>query len=128
MTDWCARKKKEFAGLSGVYLGVAGCYNPNEHKICLGKEIIINIWMRYEEAEATRFLINILCHEEDHRVIHEVTMSKKAALAFDYLFHYPFDFKTNREYFKVAGDFNLLTEDLSSYGKIIYDLYHVKSF
>lgn len=105
-------------GWTGVYLGVAGCYRPDDGTICLGKEIMITAWMYHEEDEAIRFLTDVLCHEEDHRIIHEVTGSAPCALHFDLLFGYPFDYKANREYFKL-GDIPLFETELTSFGKMI---------
>lgn len=70
---------------------------------------------------------DIVCHEEDHKAIHEVTKSAKLALTFDTLFNYPFDFEANRDYFR-HGAFSIWgkTGELSSYGKMINKKYNIK--
>jgi hypothetical protein len=117
LTRWCKRKKKEFTGVGGAYLGVSGCYRPKDCTICLGKEIMITVWMYHEEDVSIRFLTDVLCHEEDHRIIHEVTGSERCALHFDCVFGYPFDYKANMEYFR-HGEIQLFGEELTSYGKM----------
>ena len=98
-------------------MGVAGCYKPKENTICLGRESAIGARMFNEENETIRFLTDVICHEEDHRAIHEVTGSQKAALTFDLLFR--FNFKANCEYFRY-GKISTIGNDtqLTSYGKM----------
>jgi hypothetical protein len=121
MTAWCKRMKREKAGFGGLYIGVPACYRPKDRTVCLGKEFITNVWMRYPEEEAIAFLIGVICHEEDHRAIHEVTGSVQAALRFDYLFSPPFNFKENMEYMHLNKDIDLFKDGLTEYGKWLVD-------
>jgi hypothetical protein len=109
----------ELIGFGGAYLGTAACYRPDDRTICLGKEITITVWMHHEEDEAIRFLIDVLCHEEDHRAIHEITKTPRTALYFDHLFGHPFDVE-NREYFRF-GIIHLFEEKLTDYDKMLIE-------
>lgn len=115
---WCKRIKRELTGgFNPVFLGVFGCYQPGEDTICLGREMAVNARMHNEEDETIRLLIDVICHEEDHRAIYEATGSKKATLKFDYLFTGLFNFKENRQYFR-RGDIDIFGE-LTSWGKMV---------
>jgi len=119
-TKWCQRMAREKTEWTGVYLGVAGCYRPDDCTICLGKESAITTWMHHEEDEAIRFLTDVICHEEDHRAIHEVTKTPRTALCFDSLFGYPFDNKKNKEYLRL-GEMSIFGERLTAYGNMIVE-------
>lgn len=119
-TKWCKRMARQSREFGGFYIGVAGCYIPQENTICLGREIAINARMHHEEDEVIRFLTDVICHEEDHRAIHEVTASNKTTLTFDLLFRHPFDFNTNREYFRLGG-LDIFGKKLTSYGKMLVE-------
>jgi len=115
---WCRRIEREIlGGFNQVYLGVFGCYQPGEDTICLGREMAVNARMHNEEDETIRLLTDVICHEEDHRAIYEVTDSKKATLKFDYLFRPPFNFRENRQYFR-RGDVDIFGK-LTSWGKMV---------
>jgi hypothetical protein len=75
--------------------------------------------MYYEEDELIPFLTDVICHEEDHRAIHEVTGSKKVSLTFDILFRFPFDFKTNWEHFRKGKIDVFGKKKLTSYGEML---------
>ena len=103
---WCRRiKREESGGLSDAFIGVLGCYRPEDDVICIGAEWFLidwnDMWKQGISKEAALdTLVKALCHEADHKAIFDVTKSKNACLAFDYLFtglskHW----KENREYF-----------------------------
>ena len=104
-------------GFNQVFLGVFGCYQPVEDTICLGKEMAVNARMHNEEDETIRLLIDVICHEEDHRAIYEATGNKNATLKFGYLFTGLFNFRENRQYFR-RGDIDIFGE-LTSWGKMV---------
>lgn len=68
-----------------------------------------------------RFLVDVLCHEEDHRAVHEVTESQRTALLFDYLFGHPFNYEANLECFRVGDVNSFLGKELTPYGKMIVE-------
>ena len=57
LTAWCKRMKREKSGFGSFYIGVPACYRPKDRVLCIGKELITNIWMRYPVDEAISFLI-----------------------------------------------------------------------
>lgn len=78
---WCRRIERELLrGFNPVFLGVAGCYQIGEDTICLGREMAVNARMHNEEEETIRFLVDVICHEEDHRAIYETTRNRRATL------------------------------------------------
>lgn len=111
MVEWCHRDEEDWSkwcrdmmdtGL-GYNLGNPGCYNPYTRKICLGAECVINAWEGYEDKDKViNAIIDVICHEEDHKIIHKVTRSIKASRYLDLLFTGLYNWKENMEYFRFA--------------------------
>ena len=100
-SEWCKRKKIEGTILDNEYYGWAACYNPKTKTICFGSEIINKEKRKSKDQdEFLTFIIDVLCHEEDHRIIHKMTQSDETSKNFDALFFPPFDWINNGRYFR----------------------------
>lgn len=94
---WCSKMLSYGLGFN---LGIPACYNPRKKTICLGLECILNAWILYEDKEKViDATIDSIRHEEDHRVIHEVTGSTRTSTHLDMLFTGIFNHIENREIF-----------------------------
>jgi len=97
---WCKKQRKQWSGF-GEWIGEIGCYRPDDDMICLGVTVLYYIWENKGENKLIRALIDTLNHEGIHRAIYQTTHSKCACLRFDLIFYPPFNYKLNREYFKL---------------------------
>jgi hypothetical protein len=103
-TKWCKRIKKECSGIS-AFLGVPACYRIDDDVICIGFEMFLIDWndmfhKGVTKEEALKRLMNVICHEADHKAIYDTTKSKRACLTFDLLFTgMSKQWEKNREYF-----------------------------
>jgi hypothetical protein len=107
---YCRRIKREKSGGLSSFIGVMGCYRPEDDIICIGAECFLINWndmwkQGISKEEAFKILVKTICHEADHKAIFKVTNSKKACLTFDCLFTGLSKYwKENKEYFISAHE------------------------
>lgn len=80
----------------------------------MGVEHFHNLWLEYEDDKPlVKEVVNVVCHEEDHRAIYYATKSVEATLSFDLLFTGFFDSERNREWFRLGGEPDILGKPLN---------------